>query len=260
MKINRQLHKILLGILLICVSNGFAQLLKQKDRYTVYINYPAYSIKTTVSNSNERIKTKESLTYYWYSSNKIMQTKGDYEGKIVDGPYISFYLSNNLKEKGEFKKGLKNGKWISWYEDGKINEITNWKNGERSGEYKKYNQDETLNLIAHYRHDQLNGKQISYKDNKPDSVKTFKNGTEVIVKQKDKGKEKDKQGPSFLKKAGSFFKTKKNDAPKEIKPAPDTQKEDVKEEKAITAKKKKKSKQASDKQLSSSEKQLKDDK
>lgn len=258
MKNNQQLHKILIVLFLVFFNGSFAQLLKQKDVYTVYINYPTYSVKASVSNSAQRIKVKESLTYYWYSSNKIMQTKGDYEGKVIDGPYTSFYLSNSLKEKGEFKNGLKNGKWISWYEDGKINEVTNWKNGERAGVYKKYNPDESLGLLYHYKHDKLNGEQVTYKNNKPDSTKKFRDGTEVIVKQQDSLKQK----TGIQKKIDSLFKTKKEDQDKIKKEnkgktkteIPGSKKKADKEEKGITEKKKKRSKTTPDKPVLSSEK------
>ena len=119
----------IIGILLIIAHPGFAQLLKQTDSYTVYINYPDYTVKTCVSNNPGKFRANEQLTYHWYASNRIMQTKGAYDGKLIDGLYTSFFLSNNLKEKGTFKNGLKNGKWISWYNSGKIDEITNWSYG-----------------------------------------------------------------------------------------------------------------------------------
>jgi hypothetical protein len=175
--------KNIFWFLLICMNSTFAQL-KQKDSYVVYINYPDYTVKTTVSNSTKRLDVKESLTYYWYASNKIIQTKGDYDGKIIDGPYTSFYLSNNLKEKGNFKNGLKDGKWISWYENGKINEIMNWKKGAKSGEYKKFDSDEFLRVSAHYKNDQLNGKKTTYSNGKIAEETNYKQGTEVVKRQK----------------------------------------------------------------------------
>lgn len=252
MKNNQQIHKIIVLLFLICVHSGYAQLLKQKDRYTVYINYPDYSVKTTVSNSKERIRVNESMTYYWYSANKIMQTKGDYDGKIVDGPYTSFYLSNGLKEKGEFKKGIKDGKWMSWYENGKINEITNWKNGKKSGEYKKFNADESLLVVCHYKRDKQNGEQIFYTNGKVDSVKKFKNGLEIPKKIR-KQKDSLHQDQTLFKKLNDVFKSKKNKQDKKAE-APEPSKNETKKEEAITLKKKKKSKTPSDKSISSAEK------
>lgn len=71
-------------LLLLCSNVVFGQM-KPKETYTIYVNYPDYSIKATVSNTVKKIDVKESLLYYWYSSNKILETKGGYEGKILDG-------------------------------------------------------------------------------------------------------------------------------------------------------------------------------
>lgn len=179
--------KILFWLLLLCVNTTFAQM-KQRDTYVVYINYPDYTIKTCVSNSTKKINVKESLTYFWYSSNKIIQTKGDYDGKLIDGPYTSFYLSNSLKEKGDFKKGLKDGKWISWYENGKINEITNWSKGRRSGEYKKFDSNELLSVTAYYKNDKLNGIQTIYNNGVIDTKIKYKQGKEIVKGQKNDSK------------------------------------------------------------------------
>lgn len=178
---------VLFLLLLVCANATFAQM-KQKDTYVVYINYPDYTIKTSVSNATKKINVKESLTYFWYSSNKIIQTKGDYDGKLVDGPYTSFYLSSSLKEKGNFKKGVKDGKWISWYENGKINEIINWSRGRRSGEYKKFDANELVSVTAYYKNDKLNGIQTIYTNGEIDKKIKYRNGKEVIKLQKNVSK------------------------------------------------------------------------
>ena len=211
---NRQLQfRNAIGILLLIFSQGtFAQLIKQRTSYVVYINYPDYTVKTSVYNSIKKFNVNESLTYYWYSSNKILQTKGNYDGKLVDGAYTAFYLSNNLKEKGNFKKGLKSGKWISWYENGKINEISNWHNGKKCGAYKKFNPDESLSLTSTYKNDQLNGIQTTYGDGEiVDQVK-YRKGKAVIKKQKQQTDSlEQKHASPFKEKIAAVFKKKKKE-------------------------------------------------
>lgn len=197
-------------ILLICVNASFAQLIKPKDSYVVYINYPDYTIKTSVSNTTKKHKVDEELTYYWYASNKIMATKGDFDGKLIDGPYVSFYLSSNLKEKGNFKNGLKMGKWISWYENGKIDEITYWSNGKKSGSYKKFNEDESLSISANYKNDKLKGTKTEYVDGQITSQKKYKRGKEIIKKEKSSTKKS-----IHLKEKISTIFRKKQKQPKE---------------------------------------------
>lgn len=159
--------------------------MKQKESSTIYLNYPDYTIKTDILSEKKKICTNENLTYYWYASNKVMETKGGYDGKILNGSYTSFYLSSNLKEKGSFKNGLKNGEWITWYENGKISEVITWRKGVKVGRY--MNSDNNGNLLteAYYKSDKLNGYQTNYKNGKITEKKKYKNGIEIIKKQKE---------------------------------------------------------------------------
>src|SRR5687767_7585391 len=79
-----------------------AQLEKlEKEKYTIYIEDKDIRIKAKVLAHKTKVKTKKDLTYYWYGTNKIMETQGDYEGKLLHGEYVTFYQSNNnLNEKG----------------------------------------------------------------------------------------------------------------------------------------------------------------
>lgn len=176
--------KKLLFLILLISNTLFAQM-KQKESSTVYLNYPDYTIKTDILAGKKKIATKENLTYYWFASNKVMETKGGYDGKILSGAYTSFYLSSNLKEKGVFKNGLKNGEWITWYENGKISEIITWRKGVKFGRY--MNSDNNGNLLSEacYKNDKLNGSQTNYKDGKIIEKKKYKNGVEIIKKTKE---------------------------------------------------------------------------
>jgi hypothetical protein len=171
--------KQLLFLILLMSNTVFAQT-KQKQNCLIYVNYPDYTVKASVSLKENKIWTEEYLTYYWYASNKIIQTKGSYDGKLLSGSYSSFYLSGNLKEKGIFKKGLKNDEWITWNKDGQINEINTWKNGVKNGICKKFDVNGNLISVAGFKNDQLNGCQTTYTDGKISSQKKFKNGVEVV--------------------------------------------------------------------------------
>lgn len=125
-----------------------------KEKYTIYIEEKENRIKANVLAHKTKVKTKPYLTYRWYSSNKIMDTQGGYEGKLLHGEYVSFYQSNNnLKEKGKFKKGLKQGFWNSWNENGKISRISRWKNGQLNGRYKTYDNNGSLLSEKRYKKD-----------------------------------------------------------------------------------------------------------
>ncbi|MGL5890720.1 MAG: hypothetical protein ACRC3B_12585, partial [Bacteroidia bacterium] len=79
----------------------------QDKTYTVYLNFPAYSVRASVLHSNGKAKPREGYTYYWFASNSIQQTENGFDGKLLHGEYKAFYLNNALKESGEFSNGLK---------------------------------------------------------------------------------------------------------------------------------------------------------
>lgn len=163
--------------------------MKQKECYTVYVNYPDYTAKTDIFSKDKKIKVNEKLTYYWYSSNKIMETTGGYDGRILNGPFTSFYLNSNLKEKGLFKNGVKNGEWITWYENGKIKEINTWRKGVRSGASKNFDVNGALLSEGAYKNGKLNGYQATYTSGKIREKRKYKNGIEITKKQKNSPKE-----------------------------------------------------------------------
>lgn len=179
--------------------------MKQKEYYPVYINYPDYTVKASIVSQNRKINIDRSITYFWYSSNKIQETMGGVDGKMLHGLYSSFYLNGNLKEKGIFKTGVKNGEWTTWYENGKIKEIITWKKGMRSKIALYYNDEGELASSAGYKNGKLNGYQLHYKNGVVLEKKKYKNGNEVIAKIKTK-KEKEKDNDVSEKK--TYFSEK----------------------------------------------------
>lgn len=157
--------------------------LKEKNCYTVYINYPDHSIRATVFSKDKKLNVNRSLTYYWYSSNKILETTGGYDGKILNGTYTAFYLNGNLKEKGVFKKGIKNRTWIAWYENGKIKEVVRWRNG-LLFKIASFNGNGQIASEKRYRKGKMHGYQKLYTDGQVSEKKRYRNGTEIIKKVK----------------------------------------------------------------------------
>jgi antitoxin component YwqK of YwqJK toxin-antitoxin module len=155
-----------------------------KEKQTIYIEGNETLIKTTVLSSRTAINPKKDLTYYWCTSNKIMETQGGYEGKLLHGDYTVFYHSNNnLKEKGKFKNGLKNGEWTTWYENGKIASITHWKSGKLHNSLKAF--DNSGNSTGEKRY--KNGVEVPLK-------KSFLHN--LFSKKKASPKEQDKKSPN----------------------------------------------------------------
>ena len=157
--------------------------------FNIIVNYPDCTVKTQMLKDEKKIDANEDYVYHWYTSNKIMTTKGGYDGKLLHGYYHCFYLNNNLKESGEFKYGIKNGEWRYWFEDGKLKEIINWKEGKKNGKYKLYNQVGDLIAESNFKEDKMNGKFKSYSSGKLVETLKYKNG-ELVVKTTKVKKEK----------------------------------------------------------------------
>lgn len=175
---------------LMFLANSILAQNRQKGSYTVYLNSSTYSIKADVVYENKKNTSKEELTYFWYASNKIMETRGGYDGRLLDGLYICFYLSDNLKEKGKFENGLRDGVWQYWYENGKIKETTTWKNGEKNGIYKKYDIHGNLLVEATNKKGKLNGYEIKYEGEKIIRKIKYEDGIEILPKVEAPSKEK----------------------------------------------------------------------
>ncbi|MBA3681206.1 MAG: hypothetical protein H0W73_08585 [Bacteroidetes bacterium] len=178
------------------VSNSYSQKYTEPDKlkqFNITVNHEDHTVKTQMLSQPKEIKINNERSYMWYGSQKIMETKGGYEGKLIHGNYTSFYLNNQLKEQGQIKYGLKNKEWKYWYPDGKLKEIINWKNGVKRGSYSIYNDYGQLMAKGNFKNDKLNGKFYTYgPTGKVTEKKVYKNGDEVIAKVKVEKPKKEK--------------------------------------------------------------------
>lgn len=172
----------LLFLLLVPIQFSYSQSISSSQ--WVYINYPDYTVKAQVMPLKSRVNTDKEYTYSWYAFNKIMETKGSYDGKLLNGIYKSFYLNNNLKEQGNYKKGLKSGKWTCWFENGKTKEISYWKNSMKNGGSTMFDETGVELKRSNFKNDKLNGHVIEFKADTIFSDQKFKNGRVVLVKEK----------------------------------------------------------------------------
>lgn len=187
-------------LLFICLSGllskGISQSFIEPDKmksFNVTVNYSEYTVKTQMLKDPKKMTPDVNLTYHWYTAQKIMETKGGYDGKLLHGYYHSFYLTDQLFESGQFKYGVKNGEWKNWYPNGKIKEVTHWKNGRKNGKYSLYNEFGLLMATGKFRRDELEGEFKTYDAfGKESSIRKYKRGKEIIKKQKVK-KEKAKK-------------------------------------------------------------------
>lgn len=202
-------------------GEGWCEVFAQSNTYKLgpnkmVINLEASTQKFELPVKDVKTKVDNELTYSWYKSNQIMQTKGGYDGKLLHGAFAEFYLNNNLKEKGNYKKGLKKGEWKTWYENGQLKEIIKYNNGLIHGKYQSYNEKGELTLDANYKKGKLHGETIRYEKGKNLAKHKYKNGNEVFPKP-EKIKEEKKSSWKFWQKQKS---EKKNEGEKQDKKEP----------------------------------------
>lgn len=232
----RSLHFVVL--ILIILKSGFSQKLTEPDKiktFNITVNHSDYTIKTQILKDRKVLTSDMALTYYWYTSQKIMETKGGYDGKLLHGYYHSFYLNDQLRESGTFKYGIKTGEWKSWYVDGKLKEIAHWKKGKKNGQYIVYNDLGLVMAKGSFKNDLLHGAFYTYDNNGKIAItKKYKKGKEILPKTK---KEKDKTKLNLEKK--KKIRNKKKSTNEKNKPAqpesPDTSTEKT-EKKSLSQK------------------------
>lgn len=118
--------------------------------------------------------------YYWYSANQIFITQGGFEGRVLNGKYIEYYLDKSLKTQGYFKNGLKDGIWKNWNQNSKLTDIINWENGFKYGKYKLFDDSGKLVEEGSFRRNFLHGWNKKYL--KKDSISTHNYHRGRIVK------------------------------------------------------------------------------
>lgn len=176
----------LLSILLSCsVSSRFTE---ESDSYDynqniVNLVFPDSGISLRASLYKEKqapINPKSGKMYAWSAYGRIFYTQGGYEGRLLDGYYVSYYLENkSLKEKGVYIKGLKSGKWLTWYPNGHLKTQETWKHGIKQGQFACYAANGSLTVKGQYKNNCLNGKINEFKNDSIIKTTYYKMGVKL---------------------------------------------------------------------------------
>lgn len=154
-------------------------------QFNITVNFEDFTVKTQMLSHNKEICTDNEKTYMWYSSQKLIETRGGYDGKLIHGIYRSFYLNNQLKEQGRMQYGLRDKEWKYWYPDGKLKEVIHWKNGRKNGSYLLYNDYGQLMAKSRFKKDKLHGKFYTYGNSGAViERKKYRNGEEVVKRKR----------------------------------------------------------------------------
>jgi hypothetical protein len=189
---------------------------------TIPISDGQYEAKVEIFVNNPDVKPDLQKTYAWFKSKKVHYTQGSFEGVLLHGKFVSFHSDEQLKEEGVYQTGLKNGLWKDWYANGKLKETTSWSNGVKQGLHTSYTEDGKIMSKSNFRNNEFHGSVITFDNGKEVSTKKYKNGVEVLDKEKVKNpKEKEAKEDDNTLKSGEtkLFKAEdeKIEAPKRKK-------------------------------------------
>lgn len=149
--------------------------------FNITVNADDHIAKTRMLSAAQNIRISNDKVYMWYTSQKLIETRGGFDGKLIHGPYRSFYLNNQLMEQGEICYGLRHGEWKYWYADGRLKEVISWKKGLKHGGYTVYNEQGYVMARGHFKRDKLHGSFCTYSSTgKMLEKKKYRNGAEVI--------------------------------------------------------------------------------
>lgn len=71
--------------------------------------------------------------YHWIKGQRLHVTQGGFDGRLLHGPYASFFPDGQLREAGRYLMGVKHGVWRTWAHDGRLLEVRRWSNGQLNG-------------------------------------------------------------------------------------------------------------------------------
>jgi antitoxin component YwqK of YwqJK toxin-antitoxin module/CHAT domain-containing protein/tetratricopeptide (TPR) repeat protein len=140
------------------------------------------------------VKDKKEGFSEWYFENGQLDGKGNLKNNYLHGYWDEYYANGKLKSKGIYADSAnKEGPWVFYFDNGNIEKEGNYKNGTKSGEWKYYHSNGTINSkgkmdngthgtwvfydslgnktnVTEFEHGYKNGKNISYVNNKVDTV------------------------------------------------------------------------------------------
>lgn len=177
---------LLLFLFCTCLSPVLAQLdtYKRQPVQHFTVNLEEVTLRFAAIDGEVNVRPNNDLTYHWYRANKVLQTQGGFDGRLLHGEYQEFYLNKNLKSKGSFVKGLRIGEWKAWYDNGQLKEIRNFKDGRLHGAFFQFDREGRLQLESRYKRGVLHGTTRSYAGGKLLSEREYRKGVEKEAKKK----------------------------------------------------------------------------
>lgn len=138
----------------------------------------SYIVADVLLFSEKRVKKlNDNVIYTWYKRNSIKSTMGNYSGILLDGSYVRYDLSGNMKAKGNYIEGVKDGKWYYWSKYGTLIKTITYSHGMLNGTKVQYNSNGVIIYSVEYKNGIYQGMYIKYNDGIKISESQFKRGT-----------------------------------------------------------------------------------
>ncbi len=123
----------------------------QKNVAEVTLDINGVLANVQLDDSGKEHKVKLNETYFWYKSNRVIQTVGGYQGKLLNGYYIESYPNGQLKLKGYFCIGQQCGEWKYWNEEGQLERVENWKANQLHGKVTYFKDTGEVALVKEFK-------------------------------------------------------------------------------------------------------------
>lgn len=186
----KHLTRITVTIAIILGANLVAVAQKDVPReelfYSMELTNTAYSEKISILRKTpNHVRLNSKKMYFWYLNNAVHTSLGGFSGKLLHGPYTSYYVNMNLRSNGVLKLGLKNKEWRSWYENGQLKSVEKWRKGLKFGKSVYFSMDGMDIMVVTFKKNLYHGKCIILHKNQKISIKKYRHG-ELVVKRKER--------------------------------------------------------------------------
>ncbi|NVJ89903.1 MAG: hypothetical protein HWD82_10770 [Flavobacteriaceae bacterium] len=85
-----------------------------------------------------RTQTKLEGNISYFYKNRIVYRKVFYKDGKLNGKFLEYYSTGELREIGSYNNGLRDGNWKEYYKNGKIKKKGKYSKGERVGVWKTF--------------------------------------------------------------------------------------------------------------------------
>ncbi len=125
---------------------------------------------------------KDGQWKYWNSDGFLLQIE-TYEKGLLNGAFERRGGAGLLLVRGSYSMNQKDGEWSEFDSTGKFTRSYTWKKGKKEGDFTEVSSSGIIK--GTYRNNLINGKLYYMNGEKCDSVKYYKNGTEIVKKKKE---------------------------------------------------------------------------